>query len=94
MRVLPLASVTSGRYMSVKAPKGEIAWVGYYNREGDALFILTSKPSRETYFLYEVQPDGALKKLGRAKEPPELEEKYRVYERLRTSNALAKQTSV
>lgn len=68
---------------NVTAPSGEIAWVGYYNTDGDVVCILTSKPARDFYFLYEVLPDGKLKKLGRAKEPPDLEEKFNVYERMR-----------
>lgn len=67
---------------NVSCPKGEIPWVGYYNSNGDCVCILTSKPSRDFYYLYEVQPDGSIKKLGKAKEPPELEEKYKVRERM------------
>lgn len=76
--------------MNIQCPKGEIAWVGYYNKEGAPLFILTSKPSRDFYFLYEVNKDGTLKKLGRAKEPPELEEKYKVHERMRNADEVEK----
>ena len=60
-------------------PKGERVWVGYYNRQGELLFILTSKETRDYYFLYAVE-DGKFKKLGRAKSPPELEIKFRVNE--------------
>ena len=66
----------------IKYPKGEIVWVNYANKNGKIIFILTSKPSREYYFLYEVLEDGSLNKLGKAKEPPELEEKYHVKERM------------
>lgn len=66
----------------IKYPKGEIVWVNYANKNGKIIFILTSKPSREYYFLYEVLEDGSLNKLGKAKEPPELEEKYCVKERM------------
>lgn len=68
--------------MNVKTPKGEIACVGYYNAAGEPVCILTSKPARDFYYLYEVNADGSLTKLGRAREPPELEEKYHVYERM------------
>ena len=67
----------------VTPPKGEIAWVGYYNTNGEPVCILTSKPARDYYFLYEVLPDGRLNKLGKAKTPPELEKKFGVYERMR-----------
>lgn len=63
-------------------PKGEIVWVCYYSNSQNLVFILTSKADREWYYLYEVQADG-LKKLGKAKEPPELEERYKVYERIK-----------
>ena len=69
---------------ALKVPKGEQTWVGYYNRKGERIFLLTSKQnSREWYFLYEVCEDGKLKKLGRAHTPTELEEKYQVAEKMR-----------
>lgn len=64
-------------------PKGERVWAGYYNRKGELLFIVTSKEAREYYFLYELK-DGEFKKLGRAKSPPELIEKYQVTMRMLT----------
>lgn len=67
----------------VLPPKGEIAWVGYYNADGEPVCILTSKPARDYYFLYEVLQDGRLNKLGKAKTPPELEKKFNVYGRMR-----------
>ena len=64
----------------VKYPRGEHAWVGYYNAAGDLLFVLTTKEhDRSWFFLYENQ-GGTLKKLGKAKTPAELEEKYHVAE--------------
>lgn len=60
-----------------KYPKGEIVWTGYYNRKDELLFILTSKPQREYYYLYKVSDDGFVK-LGRSKNPKELEEKFEV----------------
>lgn len=68
--------------MTIQYPKGEIVWVGYYNQNGECIFILTSKPARDYYFLYEVNADGSLKKLGKTKEPPELERKFCVYEQM------------
>lgn len=44
-------------------------------------FILTSKDSRDFYFLYELV-DGNFRKLGKARSPMELEEKFRVYQRM------------
>ncbi len=46
------------------------------------MFIITSKESsRDYYFLYELV-DGSFKKLGRARSPKELEEKYDVDKRI------------
>lgn len=65
------------------APKGEHAWVSYYNDSGSLLFIITSKNnSRELYYLYENQ-DGNLVKLGKDKDPLVLCDKFNVYERIR-----------
>lgn len=63
-------------------PKGEIVWTGYYNLSHQLRFIITSKPSRDYYFLYEVV-DGTFKKLGKAKTPTELEEKFKICDKLR-----------
>ena len=64
-------------------PKGEESWVGYYNREGQRVFLLTSKQNnREWYYLYEDLPDGTLKKLGKAHSPTELEHKYEVSKKM------------
>lgn len=62
-----------------KTPKGEIAWVGYYDRSDNLRYIVTSKPSRDYYFLYELK-NGEWIKLGKAKEPPALIEKFHVWE--------------
>jgi hypothetical protein len=62
--------------MTIKYPKGETVWVSYRTSKGETTHILTSKPARDFYFLYEVLPDGKLNKLGKAKTPTELEKKY------------------
>ena len=67
---------------NLKYPKGEIVWTGYYNKKDQLLFILTSKPQRDYYYLYEVTDDG-FKKLGRSKNPKELEEKFKVHETMK-----------
>lgn len=64
-------------------PKGETGKVGYYNRSGELIFLLTTKNNNnDWFFLYEVTTDGALKKLGKAKTPPELENRYKVVEKM------------
>lgn len=66
----------------IKCPNGEILWVTYINNKRDAVCIITSKPSRDFYFLYEVLDDGTIKKLGKARSPTELEEKFDVKSRM------------
>ena len=66
----------------LKYPKGERVFVGYYDKAGELLFIITSKePLRDWYTLYALE-NGVFKKLGRAREPPELEGKFRVCEKM------------
>ena len=57
-------------------PKGETIWVQYHTKDGALKYIMTSKTGdRNTYYVYEL--DGTdFKKLGRGKNPAELEEKY------------------
>lgn len=69
--------------MQIKYPKGEIVWVSYQKGNGTPICILTSKPARDFYFLYEVKPDGSLAKLGKARSPTELEERFDVRAKMR-----------
>ena len=64
-----------------KLPKGETVWVDYKNADGVTVFILTSKDARDCFYLYELIDDKYVK-LGKAKEPPELEAKFNVRERI------------
>ena len=68
--------------MELKIPKGETAMVCYRNRNGVPVFLLTTKGAREFYFLYSVSESGALTKLGKARSPKELEQKYDVNAKL------------
>jgi len=61
----------------MRYPRGEIVWTGYYNKNHELKFIVTSKPLRDYYFLYEVV-DAELKKLGKTRSPMELESKFNV----------------
>ena len=66
-----------------KIPRGEHAWVGYYNSSGELMFIITSKNNnRETYYLYE-NNSGSFVKLGKDKDPLKLCGKFNVYERIK-----------
>jgi hypothetical protein len=66
---------------NLKYPKGERVWESYYNESRELKFIITSKTIRDSYFLYELV-DGEFKKLGKAKTPPELVEKYDVEKKI------------
>lgn len=66
---------------NIRPPKGERVWVSYCKAEVQ-MFMLTSKENnRDFYFLYEIV-DGALKKLGKARSPLELESKFEVHKKL------------
>ena len=63
-------------------PKNETVFLSYHNKSGKQLFILTSKKdSRDWYYLYELA-NGKCNKLGKSRNPKELEEKFKVYERM------------
>lgn len=55
-------------------PKTERIWVKRITEKGETYYI-TSKDTRDYYFLYKMENDKAVK-LGKAKSPLELEEKY------------------
>ena len=58
-------------------PKSEHAWVGYYDKSDNLHFVVTSRESRDFYYLYKVV-DGKAAKLGRARDPTELVAKHGV----------------
>lgn len=66
---------------SLTFPKGEVVWVQYRGSDGAVKYIITSKGAdmhtadRSMYYAYECA-GGEWKKLGRGKNPAELEEKY------------------
>lgn len=64
----------------MKYPKNEIVWMHYYDASNNLRFLLTSKASRDYYYLYEAS-GGQLIKLGRAKNPMQLETKFKVNEK-------------
>lgn len=72
--------------MKIKYPKGETVWVTYYASDGSPVFLMTSPPARDFYFLYAVSPEGNITKLGKAKTPVELEEKYNTKEKCALAN--------
>lgn len=60
----------------------ETVWARYVNGKGETISILTSKDARDWYYLYDLV-DGKFVKRGKAKEPPELVEKFNVYKRMK-----------
>lgn len=65
----------------LKYPKGECGCVRYVNISGQLMFVLTTKNNTDSYFLYEVTENG-LVKLGKGKNPYELEEKFDIRNKL------------
>lgn len=67
--------------LKIKYPKDERVWVSYRSSDGELKYIITSKQIRDCYFLYELV-DGAFKKLGKAKTPILLENKFKFKDKL------------
>ena len=65
-----------------KYPANEIVWVSYFDKTGNLLFIMTSKPTRDQYMLYELK-NGKFVRLGKAKSPDTLEEQFKIDELLK-----------
>ena len=55
----------------MKEIRNEISWIGYYDRLGDLRYIVTSKESRDWYYLYRVK-NGEFERVGRDKDPSKL----------------------
>ena len=63
-------------------PKNETIWVRYYDAKNNLRFMVTSKQSRDNYFLYEIN-DGKANKIGRAISPKDFENKHKILENLK-----------
>jgi len=61
--------------MDYPYPKNEIIWVGYYDKDKNLRYIVSSKHNRELYFIYEYV-DGKFVKLDKGKDPKKLADKY------------------
>lgn len=59
----------------MKIPKAEIQWTQYQKEDGTPTHIMTSNEPRTLYYLYEIKNNDYVK-LGKAKSPIELEEKF------------------
>lgn len=64
-----------------KLPKDERVWVSYKNSKGIVRFLITSKPTRDSYTLYEVV-DGDPKRISKSPSPGTLIEKFDVMKRI------------
>lgn len=76
---------------SVKYPTGETVWVQYHDEDGNLKFIVTSKPLRDQYFLYELQNEKFVR-IGKAENPTEMEVEFQLKEKLQTKNLTQKRT--
>lgn len=56
-------------------PKMETIWVTYTSEKGEVYHITAKTNNRAYYYLYKMV-DGKAQKLGRARTPTELEEKF------------------
>ncbi len=56
-------------------PPGEIVWVSHYDKEHDLRYIITSKPARESYSLFELV-NGGFVRWGRGQDPQTLADRY------------------
>lgn len=60
----------------MKIPKNEVQWVEISDGEKTTHIITSKWPLRDMYYLYAVQDDGSLKKLGGNVNPTVLERKF------------------
>ena len=68
--------------LGIKIPKGEKVWVSYLTSDKRLKYIITSKLSKDYYYLYEISDSGEIKKLGRAKSPNDLESTFQVKQKI------------
>lgn len=55
--------------------RGEIRWVSILDKDKAVKYLVTSKPDRSRYFLYEVK-HGEFIRLGSGPDPQKLEDKF------------------
>jgi len=63
-------------------PKSEIPAVRYLNKDGIPIYLITRNSVGDQFFLYEIVGKDDYKKLGKSKSPVELEEKYKITEKM------------
>lgn len=65
----------------IKYPKGEDVCATCVDKNGNPVFLITSKPSIGYFYIYEFTDSGLIK-LGKGQSPLELEDKYNVRSRM------------
>jgi len=66
----------------MKTPRNEIVWTRYHDADGNERFIVTSKPSRDIYYLYETVGDAYVRVGKGMTSPIDLENKHGVADRI------------
>ena len=59
-----------------KLPRNETLWERMYDHNGNLKYLITSDYRREVYYLYHVDTDESVRKIGKGKNPPDLYKKY------------------
>lgn len=59
-----------------KIGKGERLWMRICGKDGIVKHLITSDYRREVYYLYHINKDGSLQKIGKGKDPVDLQKKY------------------
>ena len=64
--------------VKIKYPRGEDIMTAY-RKGGETVFLMTRKENTvDGFSLYRVLPDGKVERIGKGKDPIELEKKYAV----------------
>ena len=76
--------------VKIKYPRGEDVMTAY-RVDGETVFLMTRKENTvDGFSLYKVSKDGALERVGKGKDPIELEEKCGVFARKKTKKIAKK----
>lgn len=62
--------------MTYNIGKDEKVWERIYGTDERLHYLITSDKRRDVYFLYSVDKNDIVSKVGKAKDPPELWKKY------------------
>lgn len=59
-----------------KLSRNETLWERIYDSDGNLKHLITSDNRRDVYYLYHVEKDGSINKIGKGKNPPDLHKRY------------------